>query len=353
VSDDAPIYSDLEVVQDTGRRSFSEAAEEAGGVDSFRRDFAESSRKRQAGAFRNSPETQRAETVEAEPLSTDDALDVLGENFALRARVEEAEYEAEWANDSRLDEMAYATYETREDYEDVADQLLAAGGGDRLFALTQNWNERDPDGAAQWVKQAEYAATVATAQAGQQAMQEAQTATEAAFAKELNDFQDAHPETRAGGLMHEFVATRLAGNPGAWSSPEAFKQALEQAYEVSADVANGALSAASELDFRSAFRHESLRHGSMRPPSRDHLASMRPIGPESAEAFAADITAKTRGTKAQRQAALQARDADFKAQFAQTSRGSGFGEGAREQVARALEAREEERQGLRAPNRGV
>jgi len=59
-----------------------------------------------------------------------------------------------------------------------------------------------------------------------------------------------------------------------------------------------------------------------------------------------------KGTPEQRQAALQARDAEFHEAFAQAARGSGFGEGAREQAARAKKAQAEDlarRNGRRRP----
>jgi hypothetical protein len=58
------------------------------------------------------------------------------------------------------------------------------------------------------------------------------------------------------------------------------------------------------------------------------------------------------GTQAQRAAAVEARNANFKAEFAEAARGSGFGDGAREQVARAMKARDEDiarRNGKRLP----
>lgn len=49
---------------------------------------------------------------------------------------------------------------------------------------------------------------------------------------------------------------------------------------------------------------------------------------------------------------MEARNANFKAEFAEAARGSGFGDGAREQVARAMKARDEDiarRNGKRLP----
>lgn len=74
------------------------------------------------------------------------------------------------------------------------------------------------------------------------------------------------------------VAGVLAKNPGALDSPESFKRALNDAYELSADVAKGAVSAAAEVDFRNAFRQESLRHSPLLRPTAEHLASLRPVG---------------------------------------------------------------------------
>jgi hypothetical protein len=352
VSEDLPLYSEIELIHDTGRVPAADA--ETGDEDSFRRDFSQTSRSNSAGAFGRSPEAQR-EVVEADlpPVTPDEALAVLGENITLRARVEDAESEAEWANDSRLDERAYATYETREDYEDAADELLEAGGGHRLFALTESWSEADPAGAVHWAEQAEYAATVAAAQAGAQAAQQEQHAMEAVYAQELADFYAAHPEYRTGTTKNTMLAQSLAADPTIGASPDSFRSGLQAAREVVEDVSGSALKAVDEMSFRSAFRDQAFR--TFRPPAAEHTAAAaaRRIEPSSVEELTTEILARAKGTRAQRQAALQERDDDFRAQFAQAARGSGFGEGAREQAARALTARDEERAGKRAPNRAV
>jgi hypothetical protein len=214
-----------------------------------------------------------------------------------------------------LDEAAYAAYTTREDYEDVADELLAAGGGDRLFALTESWAERDPDGAAQWVKQAEQEATVATAQAGQQAMQAAENAVTSAYAEELADFYAIHPEYATGSVKNQLLAESLKDNPSIGDSPEAFRQGLEAAKEAVEDVSGAALSAANEMDFREQFRDQAFR--GFRPPAADHTAAAaaRRIEPNSVEELSAEIVARKNGTRSERQAALQERDAHFRRSF--------------------------------------
>src|SRR5205085_832648 len=108
-----------------------------------------------------------------ESLTPDDALQVLGENFALRQRVQDAEFEAELATENRLDDLAYATFDTREEFKTAADELLENGAGGRLAVLAQSWSEVDPAGAASWAESREYLATVASAQVGAQAMEAA------------------------------------------------------------------------------------------------------------------------------------------------------------------------------------
>jgi hypothetical protein len=352
---DLPLYSDIELIHDSGRQSSSDAPEETGGTDNFRREFLQESKGRSAGAFGRSPEVQRDEPAQQEPIDYDHINATIAENLELRERVQGAELEAEWANDSRLDERAYAAYETREDYEDAADELLAAGGGDRLFALTQHWSERDPDGAAQWVAQAEYEATIATAEASQRAMQAEQGAVTSAYAKQLADFYEANPGYQTGTTKHWMLAQALAGDPSIGASPQSFRDGLAAAHEVVEDVSNAALRTANTAAFKDEFRQLAARqsmfsHGA---EVRAYAAAANPAGPNNAEALTAAIVARQRGTGAQRQAALRARDAEFRQSFSQAARGSGFGEGAREQAAKALEAREEERAGKRPPNRGV
>jgi hypothetical protein len=348
------IVSEIEEVHDTGRRSFSDAPEEAGGVDNFRRDFAESSRSRQAGAFGSSPETQRVETVSSEPLSTDDALAILGDAFAARQELAEAQDELGWTREEQLDTLAYSTnYEDRDEIAAAADTLLEAGGGPRMEALLYEWNEQDSAGASQWVESREYAATVATAEASAQQMQQMQGAVASAYAGELADFYASHPEYATGSVKNQLLAVALADDPNIGSSPASFRAGLETARQATESVSNAALSTANEMDFREQFRQEAFR--GFRPPADDHIAAAaaRRIGPSSPEELTAEVIARAKGTQAQRKAALEARNADFKAQFASHARGSGFGDGQREQVARALEIREEERTGKRAPNRGV
>jgi hypothetical protein len=347
MSEDLPLYSTMPAMQDT----------EVGGVDNFRRDFAESARRREAGVFGRSPEAQQEETVDSEPLSTDQALGVLGENFALRERLEDAEYDAQDAREERLDALTYggAEFDSREEYQALADELLAAGGGDRMAYVVTAWSEVDPAGAEDWARTREDGATLAHAAESRQLAHNVQAAVETEYAEVLNEFQGRRPETKVGGLLHELVAAELSAMPNKWESPAAFGQALERSYESATDAVNAAQRSANMSQFRQAFRHESLRAGgAMRPPADDHLAQMasRQIGPSSLAELGADIVTKIKGTRAERQAAVAARNEAIRVQFAQAARGSGFGEGAREQAARALEAREEERQGLRPPNRG-
>jgi hypothetical protein len=114
-----------------------------------------------------------------------------------------------------------------------------------------------------------------------------------------------------------------------------------------------ALKAADEMAFRAAFRDEAFR--TFRPPSAEHTAAAaaRRVEPNSIEELTAEIVARKKGTRSERQAVAQERHDAIRAEMRQAARGSGFGDGAREQVARALKAREEERQGKRAPNRGI
>jgi hypothetical protein len=349
-----PLYSDLEAIQDSGGASFSDAPKEAGGVDDFRRDFSATSRNHSSGVFGRSPELQREEVVESEPLTPDDALQVLGTSFELRQRLRDTEDALETATEENLDTLGFYTeLGSREDYSDAADSLLQAGGGSRMEALLWRWQEQDPDGAAEWLSSREYAATVAAAQTGAQAMRAAQHEVTSAFAEQLADYYRAHPEYEHGTAKNLMLAQILAGDPSIGASPESFRRGLEAAREVVEDVSGAALRAANEISFRKQFQQEALRHSPMRPPTQEHLAEMaaRPIGPSSFGELGADIAARTNGTPAQRQAALQARDAEIRAQFAEHSR-SKFAEGNREGAARALKARSEERQGLRAPNRG-
>lgn len=356
MSDETPTYSDVEVVHDTGRKSFSAPEETGGGIDTWRNDFSAASRSRSAGVFGRAPETQRDETIEAEPLTPDEAIEILGESFALRTQLEETQDELAWANEAQLDSLAFSQeYEDRESIAAAAETLLAAGGGERMEALLYRWAEIEGEAAAvaDWTERAEHALTVEAGRLGAQQAREMESAVTTAYAGELATFYEQHPEYATGSPKNQFLAMALAKQPNLTASPEDFRTGLAAAREEVESVASGALKVANEMDFRDQFRQEA--HRSFRPPTAEHTASAtaRRVGPQSPEELAAEFTARAKGTQSQRQAALEARDADFRASFADSSRGSGFGDGAREQAAAAIKAREEEQAGLRPPNRSI
>jgi len=130
---------------------------------------------------------------------------------------------------------------------------------------------------------------------------------------------------------------------------------LRDAYEIVEDVSNAALKTVSVASFQDEFRQTAARMSpfSQGSEARAAAAATQPVGPNSVEALTAEVVARLSGTKAQRQAATQNRHEAIRAEMRQAARRSGFGEGAREQAARAIKVREEERSGLRPPNRGI
>jgi predicted TIM-barrel fold metal-dependent hydrolase len=167
---------------------------------------------------------------------------------------------------------------------------------------------------------------------------------EAALSAALADFQQRYGiETDSPAF--KVVAASLASLPNAanvLSSPEALTAALEQAYEHTADATVAFAKSVDEQNFRQAFRQESLRHGSMRPRTDDHLAQMaaRRIGPSTVEDQALEIIRRAKGTNEDRRAAVAARNDEFRGAFAEASR-SKFAEGNRAGAARAIKARDE------------
>jgi hypothetical protein len=346
MSEELPLYSTMPVLQDT----------EPGGVDNFKRDFTDSARRRERGVFGRSPAAQLEETVGSEPLDTDTALEILSDAFESRNRAEAAEWRAEEAEEDRLDVLAYSGgYETREEYASVLDELLNHDGytSPRFQSLIADWNERDPQGADAYLESREYALTLAAAAEGRAVAQNLQASYEAEFAKVLNDFQSENPGARAG-IGHDLIAVALANDPNAFASPQAFRTALDRVAEHVDDATEALATTAEEGAMRAAMRAEIQRLSPMRPVTAEHRASADARAwqamPKSAEELQAEIL---RRTKSYKQAAKAGGGEQFRSAFAQAARGSGFGEGAREQAARALEAREEEKAGRRPPNRGI
>lgn len=352
-----PIYSDLDEIQESGRLSFADAPETTGGVDDFRRSFGEMTSSRSLGAFGRSPEEEakRAASLEQEPIDFAHINATIAENMALRERIGVAEWEAENAREDELETLAYmGDYESSAEFEAVADELLNhEGASERFESILSDWHEKDAAGADTYLQARQRELEIQQAAESIRAEQNAQSEHLAAYARELADFYSQHPEYRAGTAKNELLAGNLAQIPNIGESPESFRQGIEYAHEASEDAAQAVARTAGVENFRAAFRDELLRHAPMSHNDTERAErAARFSSPQSIDAVLGDIAGRTKGTKAQRQAALQKRDAELHEAFAQAARGSGFGEGAREQAARAKKAHAEDldrRNGRRRP----
>lgn len=311
MSDGTPVYSDLDEIQETGRKSAADAPEVVGSQKQ-RENMANQIRRHNSGVFSAAPEVAAEAPAVLPDIDPGDVAQTYAENIDLRARAAAQEAALSETRDQLLDHLAYeGTVQTREDFMAAADVLLEAGGGDRMAALVGDWTQVDPQGSQAWVESREAYLTRQTAAAGAQAARTAQQQIEAECAKELNDFQAEHPETQAGGLMHEMVAQVLASDRDAFASPQAFRAGLERAYEAAAGVAHGLERTAKVAQMKDEMKTEMIRHDAMRHGAEARAAAIRsrPVFPQNAEQLAAEITQRATPTKAQRQARQRERDA--------------------------------------------
>lgn len=333
MNNDTPVYSETEEIQDTGRPS----------ADEIRESVSAEGSRQQAGVFGRAPEVQREEPVEQDPIDPDHIAATISENLELRGKLGVAEYDLQEVEEQRLDTLAYlGERETREEYVEAADELLEAGGGERLEALVTEWSDRDAEGAQAWLEAREFVAAQVEAAAATQAVQTMEVAHEAALADALAAFQAKHG-IETNDVMFKLVTEAMAATPNAanaLSSPQALTSALEAAREQAADAYGAYEGSANEANFRGSFRQEMARHGVFGNQEAKAAMTSRPVGPQSMEELTAEIVARAKGTKAQRAARSEANQAAFREQFKELTT-SEWADENRAGAARALKARAE------------
>lgn len=245
-----------------GRKSFAEAFADAR--------QSHNDRSRLFGPKAQSVETPKDE-AELPAIDSDHVASTIAENLALKAQVAAAE-------EDRLDEIAYSDYETRADYANAADALFAAGGGDRMSGLIEDWARIDKEGAAEWISSREYLANQAVLASDVVETQRATQSLMDAYRDEKEKFFARHPEAQSGVLRDMVEASYEAPSE---ATPQAYGAALERSFQAAEGVANAYNGEIKVSQFRDGFTKEMSRHSAMRrkgpmesppPPTEEELA---------------------------------------------------------------------------------